>query len=76
MATEEGMAGRSVQTSSTANVVIDGSFAAPKTVSLADLSTPEVWSAAFAEGMALRLNASHGTSPVRPRMKTALRRWT
>lgn len=59
---DEGLSTSSAQTSTTADVVINGNFAAPKTLALAELSTPQAWSAALAEGMALSVDATQGAS--------------
>ena len=61
-ATDEGMDSTSAQTSTTADVAITGRFAAPRTLAMADLSTPAAWAAALSEGMALTLQSTQGQS--------------
>ncbi len=59
---DEGAATSSVQTSTTEDLKVTGSFAAAKTLAMAELTTPEAWTTAFSEGMALTINATQGAS--------------
>lgn len=63
-AEDPAMKSKSVQTSTTQEPALNADLTLPATLMLAALTTPQAWSAAFGEGMALAMEATQGEAVV------------